>query len=331
MMKAIVHEGKSGVAGLTYKEMDVVEPKANEVRIQLKAAGMNHRDLFVLDRHQSGEPPLIIGSDGAGIVEAVGDDVKDIQVGDEVIINPGLGWDNNSPAPPEHFEILGLPDHGTFAQYITIAAKNVFKKPNHLQFTEAGVLPLAALTAYRALFTRGNIKPDQTLLLPGIGGGVATFILQFAKAIGATVYVTSRSAEKRQAALSLGADLAIDSNADWSQALNNEKVDVVIESVGAATFNQSFAQLRKGGTIVAFGSSTGDTIQFNLRDFFYGQYNFLGSTMGSAEEFQEMLDFIDTHQIKPIIDDVYPLNEFHDAFQKLQNAEQFGKIAFQID
>lgn len=331
MMKAIVHEGKSGLAGLTYKEMDVVEPKANEVCIRLKAAGMNHRDLFVLDRHQSGEPPLIIGSDGAGIVEAVGDDVKDIQVGDEVIINPGLGWDNNSPAPPEHFEILGLPDHGTFAQYITIAAKNVFKKPNHLQFTEAGVLPLAALTAYRALFTRGNIKPNQTLLLPGIGGGVATFILQFAKAIGATVYVTSRSAEKRQAALSLGADLAIDSNADWSQALNNEKVDVVIESVGAATFNQSLSQLRKGGTIVAFGSSTGDTIQFNLRDFFYGQYNFLGSTMGSAEEFQEMLNFIDTHQIKPIIDEVYQLNQFHDAFQKLQNAEQFGKIAFQID
>lgn len=330
-MKAIIHEGKNGLAGLAYKEMTTAKPKAGEVRVQLKAAGMNHRDLFVLERHSSSEPPLIIGSDGAGIIEAVGDDVKDLQIGDEVIINPGLGWDENTPAPPDHFEILGLPDHGTFAEYITIAAKNVFKKPKHLQFIEAGVLPLAALTAYRALFTRGNIQANQTLLLPGIGGGVATFILQFAKAIGATVYVTSRSAEKRQAALSLGADRAIDSNADWSQALNNEKVDLVIESVGAATFNQSLAQLRKGGTIVAFGSSTGDTIHLNLRDFFYGQYNFLGSTMGSAEEFQEMLDFIDTHQIKPIIDEIYPLNEFHDAFLKLQNAKQFGKIAFQID
>ena len=168
------------------------------------------------------------------------------------------------------------------------------------------------------------------VLIPGIGSGVATFLLQFAKACGATVYVTSRSMDKCQKALEFGADKAIDSKGDWDQLLDGEKMDLVIECVGAATFNKSLRQLRPGGTIVTFGSSTGDNVQINIREIFYGQFNLLGSTMGSAQEYKEMLDFIQTHKIKPIVDRMYPLNQFDQAFNRLETAAQLGKIGFVI-
>lgn len=330
-MKAIVHAGNTGLAGLSYREMEEILPSIGEVSIRLKTAGLNHRDLFVLNRHLPTDPPLIIGSDGAGIVHAIGEGVTNVQVGDEVIINPGIGWKKNSEAPPNGFEIVGLPGHGTFSDKIILPADNAIPKPAHLTWEEAGVLALPALTAYRALFTRGKLSAGKTLLIPGIGGGVATFILQFAKAAGATVYVTSRSQEKCQFALEQGADKAFDSNEDWERALSGEKVDLVIESVGAATFHKSLNQLRPGGTIVAFGSSTGDEVQLNLRDFFYGQFNFLGSTMGSTEELIEMINFIETYKIKPVIDRFFPLPQFKQAFERLEKADQFGKIGFSID
>ncbi|WP_065411725.1 zinc-binding dehydrogenase [Pseudobacillus wudalianchiensis] len=329
-MKAVVHEKVSGMEGLTYREIEEIQPKAGEVRIRLKTAGLNHRDLFVLTRHKPTDPPLIVGSDGAGVVEAIGEGVEGIQAGEEVIINPGLGWQKNSEAPPVGFEIVGLPDHGTFAEKIVLPAENAVRKPAHLTWEEAGVLSLAALTAYRALFTRGKIQKGMKVLIPGIGGGVATFLLQFAKAAGAVVYVTSRSEEKAKKALELGADKAIDSNEDWHKALDGEKMDLVIECVGAATFNKSLEQLRPGGTIVTFGASTGDEVTINLRTFFYGQFNLLGSTMGSAEEYEEMLKFVEMHELKPIIDTVYPLSEFEQAFKRLEEAEQLGKICFSI-
>ncbi|KZR58001.1 zinc-binding dehydrogenase [Pseudobacillus badius] len=329
-MKAVVHADKSGMAGLTYREFEERSPQAGEVSIRLKTAGLNHRDLFVLTRHKSSDLPLIVGSDGAGVIEAIGEGVTGMKPGDEVIINPGLGWQTNSDAPPAGFEIVGLPDHGTFAEKVIVPAENAVPKPAHLTWEEAGVLSLAALTAYRALFTRGKIEKGMKVLIPGIGSGVATFLLQFAKAAGAVVYVTSRSQEKAQKALELGADQALDSNEDWERALDGEKMDLVIECVGAATFNQSLAQLRPGGTIVTFGASAGDDVNINLRTFFYGQFNLLGSTMGSAEEYKEMLKFVECHQLKPVIDTVYPLSEFHQAFKRLEEAEQLGKIGFSI-
>lgn len=330
-MKAILHEGIAGLPGVSVGEIETTVPGPKEVRIRLKAAGLNHRDLFVLQRHKETEPPLVIGSDGAGIIEEVGADVADLKAGDEVIVNPGLGWPEKSDAPPAGFEIVGLPFHGTFAQFITVPAENALPKPSHLSWEEAGVLSLAALTAYRALFTRGKVQPGMTVLVPGIGSGVATFLLQFAKAAGARVYVTSRSEEKRQRALDLGADKAIDSGADWTLALDGEKVDLVIESVGAATFNQSLEQLKTGGTIVTFGASAGDEVTINLRTFFYGQFNMYGSTLGSGEELREMLEFIQTHNLHPVMDRVYTLDQFEEAFTRMERAKQIGKIAFAIE
>lgn len=330
-MKALVHKDLAGYEGLAVREMEEINPGPGEVRVKLKTAGLNHRDLFVvLTRHKPTDPPIIIGSDGAGVVDALGEGVTEVQIGDEVMINPSLGWREKTDAPPAGFEILGLPFHGTFAQQVIVPAENAVAKPKYLSWEEAGVISLAALTAYRALFTRGQIQSGMKVLIPGIGSGVATFLLQFAKAAGATVFVTSRSKNKYEKALELGADKAFDSNEDWEKELGGEKMDLVIECVGAATFNKSLKQLRPGGTIVTFGASAGDIVQLDLREFFYGQFNMRGSTMGSGEEYKEMIQFIETHQIKPVLDKIYPLEQYQEAFDRLENAKQLGKIGLKI-
>jgi zinc-binding alcohol dehydrogenase/oxidoreductase len=330
-MKAIVHEGIKGIDGLSYRDFEEIQPKIGEVRVKLKTVGLNHRDLLIINSHKPIDPPVIIGSDGAGVVDAIGSEVLNVQVGDEVMINPGLRWKEKSDAPPEDFETLGHPTHGTYAEYVVIPADNVVPKPEHFSWEEAGVFSLAALTAYRVLFSRGRLQPKMKVLIPGIGSGVATLLLQFAKAAGATVYVTSRSKDKCQKALELGADKAIDSNEDWNKALNGEKMDLVIESIGTATFNKSLDQLRFGGTMVTFGASAGEEVQINIQNFFHKQLTLLGSRMGSVEEYKEMLQFIQKHKIKPILDQTYPIQQYIQAFEHIQSATQFGKIALLID
>nr|WP_026976150.1 zinc-binding dehydrogenase [Alicyclobacillus contaminans] len=329
-MKAIVAEGGAGLAGVRYKDVPIPEPGPGQVRIQLRTAGLNRRDLRVIALAKTGNPPVILGSDGAGVVDALGSGVENLALGDEVIIHPALKWIRNTPAPPPDYEILGSPTDGTFAEYIVVDADHVAKKPDHLSFEEAGVLPLAALTAYRALFTRGELHQGQTVLLPGVGGGVATYLVQFAKARKARVVVTSRSADKRESALRLGADMAIDSTQDWLPQLNGERVDLVVDSVGAATFDQCFSVLKPGGTLVTFGATAGDEVRFDLRSFFYGQFNLKGSTMGSREEFDEMLRFVSEHRIHPVVDAMFPLAEAVSALTRLQDTRNFGKIGLII-
>ncbi len=325
-MKAFVLEyGK-----LFLKEMEEPECGKNDVVVKLKAAGLNRRDLMIPKRHGDDKEALILGSDGAGIVEAVGEMVTRFQPGDEVIINPSLGWFENTPAPPANYEILGMPDHGTFAEKIVIQEGQLEKKPSYLSWQEAGVLALSALTGYRALFTKGQLQSGQTVFIPGAGSGVATFLIQFAKHIGAKVIVTSRSEEKRKKAKELGADLVLETNSDWKKELANETVDLVIESVGRATFNRSLEVVKKGGKIVTFGATTEDNVDFNLRNFFYGQYQLFGSTMGSREELREMLKFMKEKEMRPVVDQVFSLENTQDALDYLKEGKQFGKVALNI-
>lgn len=330
-MKAIVHEGIEGLEGINYRDFEEPAVGTNMIKVKLKAAGMNRRDLMVTTRHKADQPPLVLGSDGAGVIAEIGDGVDKFSVGDEVVISAAIGWEEKSDAPPEGFEILCLPDHGTFAEYIVVPAAIVENKPTHLSWEEAGVLPLAALTAYRALFTRGKVKAGDTVMLPGIGSGVLTFILKYAKAVGARVIVTSRSEEKRQKALKLGAAAAIATESNWNEELKGEAVDLLIESIGRATMNKSLDIIRKGGTIVTFGATTEDEVTIDIRKFFYGQYNLLGSTMGSHEEFKEMLAFIEKHKIKPEIDRSFQLSDCKEAFEYLRDSKNFGKIGFTIE
>ena len=281
-MKAFVLE----YGELSIKEMPVREPAENEVVVRLKTAGLNRRDLYIPNRMGADEPALILGSDGAGIVETVGTSVTSFKPGDEVIINPSLNWYENTDAPPKGFDILGMPDHGTFAEKIIISEEQLEAKPTYLSWDEAGVLALAALTGYRALVTKGQVKEGETVFIPGASSGVNTYIIQLAKKIGARVIVTSRSDEKLQQALEIGADLAIPTTSDWKKELENESIDLVIDSVGAATFNRSLAVLKQGGKMVVYGATTEDEVTLNLRSFFYGQYQLLGSTIGSRSEFR---------------------------------------------
>ncbi|NKQ18365.1 zinc-binding dehydrogenase [Brevibacillus laterosporus] len=326
MYQALLHHGPTGLKGVKIAGRAKRNLAADEVLVRLKASGLNRRDLLNMMWRNEQDAPLVLGADGAGKIEEVGSDVEEWHVGDEVILHAGVNWLTKSDAPPASFEILGSSFDGTHAQYIVVPASLLVKKPTYLTWEEAGVLSVAALTAYRAIRTKGQVKEGNTVLIPGIGSGVATFLLQMSKAMECRVIVTSRSKAKQERALQLGADVAIDTTTDWNEALQGEKVDIVFDSVGPATFQQSLHQLRPGGTCVTFGATTGDIIEFNLRSFFYSQCNILGTTLGSKEEFIEMLGFMEQHQIRPIIDHVYDLEQGVAALQRLQDSEQFGKI-----
>ena len=328
MVKTLIHSGKVGLEGLKWEDRAEQPAGPSEIKIKVKAAGLNHRDLFALSQVHE-KHPVVIGSDAAGVVVAVGAEVTRFKIGDEVMLYPGGGWRKNSDTAPETFAILGSSEQGAMAEEIVISEENAVHKPAHLSWEEAGVLSLSALTAYRALFTKGGVSEGMKVLIPGIGGGVANYLLQFAKAAGAIVYVTSRSQEKLGMALQHGAKKGLLHDEDWVEGIGG-KVDVVIESVGAATFDKSLDAVRRGGTIVTFGSSTGDLVTFDLRKFFYGQYTLKGSTMGSFEEYEAMIRFVEDHDLHPVVDAMYPAEEFREAFQRLENAEQTGKIALQI-
>lgn len=315
-----------------FKVKDIHEPeaKSGEVVVRLKTAGINRRDLGLLKRYGDNPEALAIGSDGAGIIEKVGEGVANFSEGDEVIINPALRWFQNSDAPPAEFDILGMPDHGTFAEKIAISAEQLERKPSHMSWEEAGGLVLPALTGYRALFTKGQLEKGQTLFIPGAGSGVATFLIQFAKNAGARVIVTSRSEEKRQHALRIGADRAIATDSNWVEELADETVDLVIDSVGGATFNRSLEVLKKGGRIVIFGATTADNVDFNLRSFFYGQYQLFGSTMGCREELRDLIAHMEQYKTHPIVDKTFALDEAQEAFDYLAAGKQFGKVVLRI-
>lgn len=325
-MKAYVHE----LGKLQFKEMEAPKAGEGEVVVSLKTAGLNRRDLAIPKRRGDEAHALTLGSDGAGIIESVGEGVTNVQLGDEVIINPSLGWNQNSDIPPEGFDILGMPDHGTLAEKIVISKDQVEKKPTHLRWDEAGVLALSALTGYRALFTKGEIKAGETVFIPGVGSGVATYLIAFAKTAGAKVIATSRSETKQKKAGVLGADIVLPTNSNWLEELKNETIDLVIDSVGQATFNRSLGVLKKGGKMVIFGATTDDIVDLNLREFFYGQYKLFGSTMGSRQELHAMLRLIENNAIHPVVDQTFELDAVQEAVDYLQEGKQFGKVAIRI-
>lgn len=316
----------------TYEMTDMPEQEtgANDVTVKMTYVGLNRRDLYIKNRLGNDPNALILGSDGVGIVEKVGDQVSHIKEGDKVIINPSLAWEKISHAPPASFDILGMPDHGTFAEKLTIDASQVMQKPAHLTDAEAATVALAALTAYRAMFTQGRLQKDETVFIPGGSSGVSQFLIQFAIHSGARVITSSRDLKKRAHLQELGAHLVIDSAADWSEVLANEKIDLVIESVGAATFNRSLAAVKQGGRVVVFGATAGDEVTLNLRDFFYGQYHLIGSTMGSKEELQEALNLMEAHHIKPIIGHEYVFNDLALAMTDLEANKYFGKLTVKV-
>ncbi|MFI5338572.1 MAG: zinc-binding dehydrogenase [Candidatus Methylomirabilales bacterium] len=330
-MKAIRLHQPGGPEQLRFEEVPTPAPGTGEVLVQLKAAALNHRDVWIrMGMQLADRLPLIPGSDGAGLVAEIGSAAGHLKVGDAVVINPSLSWGDREDHPSPGFKILGGPDPGTYAEFIVVPAENVFPKPSPLSMEEAAAMPLASLTAWRAVITRGQVRPGDRVVILGIGGGVATFALQIARAAGAMVIVTSSTQAKLERARELGADVAISyTSEDWEKIVLERTgggADLIIDSVGKETWGKALRALRPGGRLVTFGATTGRATEVDIRQVFWNQISILGTTMGSPREFAAMLQLYQVGRLKPVVDSVFPLRDAPAAHRRMDEGHQFGKI-----
>ena len=308
-------------------------PGPGEAVVRLKAAALNHRDLWIkLGQYAGLTFPCTPGSDGAGVVESVGAGVERSWIGSEVVINPSLGWGARETAQGPEFSILGLPRAGTLAECVVVPAVQLTAKPAHLSWEEAAALPLAGLTAYRALFCRAQLKAGERILITGIGGGVALFALQFAAAHGAEPYATSSSTDKIQRAVAVGSRGGFNYlQADWkAHALKAGPFDVIIDSAGGEGFDALLDVAAQGGRLAFFGATRGNPPALPLRKVFWRQLSLLGSTMGSPSDWTAMNAFVARHRIKPVISEVFALGDVSAAFSLMERGGQFGKIVIRM-
>jgi NADPH:quinone reductase-like Zn-dependent oxidoreductase len=345
-MRGLTISAHGGTERIEYRD-DLAEPVlrgAGDVRVRMRAAALNHLDLFLLAGLPGVTitPPWILGADGMGVVESVGADVSTVRVGDTVVINPGLSdrtceycLEGEQPLCPR-FGILGEHFPGTMAELVVVPATNVLPVRELADESEAAAFPLATLTAYRMLVTRARVRATEHVLIWGIGGGVAIACLQIAKLIGAHVTVTSGSDEKLQHARTLGADDAInhtgvDVGREIRARTGKRGVDVVVDSVGEATWTQSLGALGRRGRLVTCGGTSGPMVTTDVRRLFWNQWSILGSTMGNDAEFAAIVGHFNAGRLRPPVDRVYPLAEGRAAFERLAEARQFGKIVLRID
>lgn len=342
-MKAMVLHDLNGPDSMSYEDWPEPEPGPGEVLVKLKAAALNRRDVFVTQGQYPGAKPealpVILGSDGSGELVAIGNGVEGViegtpPVNSDVVIHPSLYWGDDIRIPGKDYRILGLPENGTYAQYVKVPAENVFRKPAHLLHDEAAALPLAALTAYRALVTRGGVQEGETVLIPGIGGGVATFLVQLAVALNARVFVTSSSDEKIESAKrELGAEDGINYGSEgWQKELRKMSggIDVSVDSIGGDVFDALATLANPAGRIVTFGATRGPVPNLVMPKVFLKQLDILGTAMGSAQEFEEMLKLYEDRGLKPKVDSSHPLEEAASAHKRMEAGENFGKIVLNI-
>jgi len=342
-LKALYFKEHGGTDNLLYGDRPEPVPGAGEVRVRLKASALNHVDLYALGG-MPGVPiglPHIGGADGAGVVEVVGDSVEGVEVGAEVVFDPGLSCGRceyclaGEQSLCVRFGVLGEHSDGTFAETVVVAAPSLAPRPAHLSWEEAAAFGLTYLTAWRMLIQRGGLRPGETVLIHGIGGGVSLACLQLAKLTGARTIVTSRSQEKLARAVELGADEVLPADAEVARGVRRltakRGVDVVVDSVGKATWMQSLKAAAKGGRIVTCGATSGPDPAEEIRLIFWNQLSVIGSTMGSREDWRRLIAAVDAHRMHPVIDGVRPLCEGRAAYERMERAEQFGKIVLSID
>jgi zinc-binding alcohol dehydrogenase/oxidoreductase len=305
-------------------------PQAGEALIELKAAALNHRDLWIKKGQYAGiKYPCIPGSDGAGTVTAVGPGADASWVGREVVIYPGFNWGASESAQGPDFTILGLPRDGTLADRIAVPLSQISPKPAHMGWEEAAALPLAGLTAWRALVSRARAGKGDRVLVTGIGGGVALCALQFAVASGNEVWVTSSSDDKIARAVGLGAAGGYRYDRDgWVAAASKAPgpFEVIIDSAGGPGFGGLIDLAAPGGRIAIFGATRGNAPEIVLRKVFWKQLSILGTTMGSASDWRAMGEFVATHGLRPVVSDVFPFERGAEAFDLMERGGQFGKI-----
>lgn len=331
-MKALVlDENKQ----LEIKEWEKPTARDSKVLVKIKASSINHRELWIQKGLYPGMTlPCILGADGSGVVVEIGDKVDPSWLEKEVIIYPAYGWGNKEESPTRNFRVLGMPDPGTMAEYILVPVSNLVPKPNYLSWAEAAAMPIAGLTAWRALTRHGKIKDGDKVLITGIGGGVAQAGLAIALAMGAQVYVSSSSQRKIDFAKSLGAEEGVNyREEDWNVKLKeiSSGIDIVLDSSPSANLDDYFKFMNYGGRIVAYGSTGSPKTTISISKFFLRHIQFIGTAMGSPTEFSTLLDFMNKHKIKPIIDRTYNFDAALEAFDVLRKGDQIGKIVLLHD
>jgi NADPH:quinone reductase-like Zn-dependent oxidoreductase len=342
-MKAAYLTANGGPEVLRYGEVDRPEPGGGEVRIRMRAVALNHLDLFV----RNGLPgiaqtfPHVVCADGAGEIDAVGSGVDGGRIGEKVVVQPGLfcGRCESCRAGEQSlcakFRLLGEHAPGTAGEWAVVPEANVHPKPERLSWAEAAAFPLAYLTAWRMLVGRARLRVGEEVLIHGIGGGVALAALQIAKLAGARAFVTSSSPAKLERARELGADALIDYRAtdvekEIRRLTGKRGVDVVVDSVGEATWMTSLRSVAKGGRIVTCGATSGPNPAEEIRLVFWKQISILGSTMSSVAEFERLLRAVAAGELRPVVDRIFPLAEAPEAFARLEKGEQVGKIVLAI-
>lgn len=332
MQALVLASPEEGVIYKTHPTPTLSHP--DDVLIRLEAAALNHRDVWIRKGQYAGlKYPIVLGSDGTGVVTQIGSAVSSSWLGKAVLINPNTNWGENPAVQAKNYTILGLPHDGTFAEYVVVRADRLHLRHAFLSAEAAAALPLAGLTAFRALFGRANLQKGEKILINGIGGGVALTALQFAVAAGANVYVSSSSEEKIARAIELGAIGGINYHSEnWHKTLvkTHGEMNVIVDSAGGNGFPLLVDIAASGGRIVFYGGGQGAINNLNPQKIFWKQLAIFGSTMGNDAEFEAMLRFVETHRLQAIIDSVFALKDGKNAFDRLENAAQFGKIILKI-
>jgi zinc-binding alcohol dehydrogenase/oxidoreductase len=336
-MKVIVLHEVKNTDSFRIVELPYPQPAAGEATIKLNASALNHRDLWIVKGlYAKIKVPIVLGSDGCGKVVEIGEGVDNGWLGQEVIINPALDWGNDPAVQQDSFRILGMPENGTQAEFVVVPEENLFLKPAHLSFEEAAALPLAGLTGYRALFVQGGLRKGEKVLLTGIGGGVAALMLQMAISTSGEVWVTSSNPQKIEQAMVNGAAGGVNyRQAGWRQELESQLkgkgIDLVVDSAGGDGLTDLIEIVKPGGRIVILGATEGNPSSLNLRRIFWKQIRIQGTTMGNRQDFENMLNFVKKMQIKPLIDSVYEFHQYLQAYRRMEQARQFGKIVLRHD
>ena len=343
-MKAVYLYEHGGREVLEYGDLEPPLPKQDDVQIRIRAAALNRSDIFTREGWPGLklEYPHILGGDGAGEVASVGSDDVNFKLGDRVVINPSIGCGHCEICLSgrdnlcRDWHLLGETRSGTYAEYVVVPGKNVFKIPDDFDFRSAAAAGLVYLTAWHSLITKGNLQKNESVLIVGASGGVNTASIQVAKHIGAEVIVVGSNTEKLQLAESLGADMLIDRSVDenWSKTAykmtNKQGVDVVVDNVGAGTFPMSMRIARKGGRILTVGNTAGPVFEIDNRYIFGKHLSILGSTMGTTQDFEQVMRLVFNGTLKVVLDRNYPLKDAAQAQKRLESGNQFGKITLEI-
>jgi zinc-binding alcohol dehydrogenase/oxidoreductase len=333
-MRAVLLHALGNVDHLRIEERPDPHPGPGEAVVRLHAAALNHRDVFIRQGLYAGiKLPIVLGSDGAGRVIEIGEGVDPSWMGRDVVIDPTLGWGSDERVQDNAFQFLGLPLDGTYAEQVRVPLANLYPKPAHLSWEEAAAVPLASVTAYRALVPRARVQSGETVLITGIGGGVATCALIMATRLAAQVWVTSGHDAKLKTAQTHGAQGGVNHRKDdWPKTLSaalGSRFDVVIDGAGGDTFNKALDLLKPAGRLVSYGATLGPAPNVEVRRIFWKQLNVFGSTGGSPSDFAAMLKLYEGG-MRPVIDKVFPLEQAPDAHSRMEAGDQFGKIVLTI-